>query len=83
MEVFLGKMKTHDLESENEKADYEAGYYHTYDRRFWIVQRREYIMRNFWYYVENCIRPCWKLQRHEEMDEDRFRDSDSDSDSGI
>ena len=83
MEVCLGKMIPHDLESENERADYEAGYWHTYDRRFWIVQQREYIRRNFGYYVENCIRPIWTLHRDEEIDADRFRDSDSDSDSGI
>ncbi len=78
MEVCLGKMIPHDLESENEKADYEAGYFHAYQRRFWMVQQGEYIRRNFGYYVEYCIRPIWTLHREEEMDADRFRDSDSD-----
>ena len=76
MEVFLGKMKTHDLESENEKADYEAGYYHTYDRRHWNVQQRDYIRRQMGYYVDFCIRPIWTLHRNEENDDDRFHDTD-------
>ena len=81
MEAFLGKMKPHDLESENEKADYEAGYYHTYDRRHWNVQRRDYIREKFGYYVEYCIRPIWTLRRNEDEEEDRFWFQDSDSDS--
>ena len=83
MEVCLGRMIPHDLETENEKADYEAGYFHTYQRIFWIVQQVAYIKRNFGYHVEYCIRPIWTLRRNEETEEDRFRDSDSDSDSGI
>ena len=57
MEALLGRMKPHDLESENEKKDYEAAYLHSYQRRFWIVQQEAYIKRNSGYHVNYCIRP--------------------------
>ncbi len=63
MEAFLGRMKPHDLETENEKADYEAAYFHSYQRRFWINQHEAYIKRNFGYHVNYCIRPIWSLNR--------------------
>ncbi len=80
MEAHIGRWKPTDLETEDERKNYEAAYFHSYQRRHWTNQQEAYIKMKFGYHVNYCIRPIWTQTRQEQNDEDRCAESGSESD---